>query len=725
MIRLSKLFPESPTVHRYLDGLSGLEIGGSAHNAFGVDTLNVDFTDDLNTVYKRAEVQLCGEAMTVEIMAPGDAIPLPDKSVDFVLSSHVIEHIWDPIGAIQEWRRLARKYVIVVCPQRHALGSDADKPLSDYHELHQRHVGEIPPPAKDTHEHYSRWTARTFLQMCERNGFRVLEAVDPDDKVGNGFLFVLDASDGEGESVTFLLYSKQELPTKPSEDPTQHWTVTEGPGITRFNCLPWAPYCPDSMIPEKVGQLFGLAYLVPFQAGLGLELRLRVTIPEGMTCRFEISGFTTRYQRAFAVVDASGKCVDIGDELLACEVDREPTGSFELRVRFRSPLTTSEWVYVFFNAAGTAISWPRVLGLALHSLDANPNHRLFESAVEVGESTWFAVQAAFFFRNYFHFEFELHRPGAELVSLALIPPVEVTGVRWTTGAAVAHDGQGLTPERTSYPLRAPALMEQFGPQMASAGHCVHGLLAEFTDLQYLGSSQTDELRNFRIRARFSDATEMELPLCPDHLPSWPARWEQIMKHLKPMGGGRFLEVGGRGENSEAVRAKLGPEWEYVALDIHPGPNVDLVGDAHRLSELLPPRSVKVVYSFSAMEHFLAPWRFVVEANRVMCMGGLFIAGVPVSWPLHAEPWDFWRMSDHAWPALLNANTGFELLETGVYGRSSILPFLPAHKGRIRAQYDPAYETTFAIARKIGESTAQREAYDVNWMADRYEREIPL
>jgi SAM-dependent methyltransferase len=105
MIRPSKFFPESPTVHRYLDGLCGLEIGGSAHNAFGVDTQNVDYTGDLTTVFKKAEVELCGEAMAVDIVAPGDALPLPDKSVDFILSSHVIEHFWDPIKALMEWRR--------------------------------------------------------------------------------------------------------------------------------------------------------------------------------------------------------------------------------------------------------------------------------------------------------------------------------------------------------------------------------------------------------------------------------------------------------------------------------------------------------------------------------------------------------------------------------------------------------------------------------------------
>lgn len=35
-------FPESALAHKYLDGLKGIEIGGAAHNSFGLDTINVD-----------------------------------------------------------------------------------------------------------------------------------------------------------------------------------------------------------------------------------------------------------------------------------------------------------------------------------------------------------------------------------------------------------------------------------------------------------------------------------------------------------------------------------------------------------------------------------------------------------------------------------------------------------------------------------------------------------
>jgi hypothetical protein len=85
-------FKESNLAHQLLDGLKGIEIGGSAHNPFGLDTINVDRYSSMDTVFKLAEIELNGEALPVDIVAPGDRLPCADKSYDFIISSHVIEH---------------------------------------------------------------------------------------------------------------------------------------------------------------------------------------------------------------------------------------------------------------------------------------------------------------------------------------------------------------------------------------------------------------------------------------------------------------------------------------------------------------------------------------------------------------------------------------------------------------------------------------------------------
>jgi hypothetical protein len=48
-------------------------------------------------------------------------------------------------------------------------------------------------------------------------------------------------------------------------------------------------------------------------------------------------------------------------------------------------------------------------------------------------------------------------------------------------------------------------------------------------------------------------------------------------------GYRVLELGARGSQ---VDPRLRGFSEYVGFDIHPGPNVDVVGDVHSLSQLV-------------------------------------------------------------------------------------------------------------------------------------------
>ena len=191
-IHKSKYFKESALAHKLLDGLDGLGVGDSAHNDWGLKTKNVDYTGSMETVFKKAEVALCGEARAVDIVALGDNIPVPSKSFDFVISSHVIEHFWDPIKAIKEWERIARKYIFIICPQPNADPGDVGQLITGLQELIQRHTGKIPPPEVDDHRHWTRWTCETFRDMCSAYGWRVSNWQDPDDKVGNGFTIVID-----------------------------------------------------------------------------------------------------------------------------------------------------------------------------------------------------------------------------------------------------------------------------------------------------------------------------------------------------------------------------------------------------------------------------------------------------------------------------------------------------------------------------------------------------
>lgn len=180
----------SELVSGYLTGMRGIEIGASSHNRFYLDAINVDRFGSNDTVYKREERRLVMHAVKVDVVAPGDELPFEDDSYDFVFSSHVIEHFPDPIKALYEWIRVARRYVIVIAPHRNRT-FDIDNPLTPVAELMERHRSGF---TSEVDRHWSVWTCESFIELCNAIGLHVVDRQDPDDKVGNGFTVVIDAT---------------------------------------------------------------------------------------------------------------------------------------------------------------------------------------------------------------------------------------------------------------------------------------------------------------------------------------------------------------------------------------------------------------------------------------------------------------------------------------------------------------------------------------------------
>lgn len=195
-------FRESALAHRYCTG-RGLEIGGSSHNPFGLNTLNVDITDRMDTIFKKAEIAACGEALPVDIVASGDAVPLPDGSQDFIVSSHVIEHFPNPIKALLEWDRLVRVggVIFIIVPHKDRTLDRDKKSTPIEHLLRDFEVGatephpEEQPPHGVGHDHC--WTTMDFVALIEviilhyGVGWKIAAVQDKDDKVGNGFTVVI------------------------------------------------------------------------------------------------------------------------------------------------------------------------------------------------------------------------------------------------------------------------------------------------------------------------------------------------------------------------------------------------------------------------------------------------------------------------------------------------------------------------------------------------------
>jgi SAM-dependent methyltransferase len=191
---------DSALAHRYLDELGGgIEIGSSAHNPFNIPgTVFVDFTRD-QTIWADAQIELCGRAERVDVVANADVLPFESGSQGFVLTSHMLEHMFDPIAALLEWDRVLRPggVIFAIVPKRDALESDKVRPLTSLQELIDRHEGRIPIPQRDDHQHWTVWThheGKALVRWMTANcgvRWKLLKVQATDDKVGNGWTIVI------------------------------------------------------------------------------------------------------------------------------------------------------------------------------------------------------------------------------------------------------------------------------------------------------------------------------------------------------------------------------------------------------------------------------------------------------------------------------------------------------------------------------------------------------
>ena len=178
--------------------------------------------------------------------------------------------------------------------------------------------------------------------------------------------------------------------------------------------------------------------------------------------------------------------------------------------------------------------------------------------------------------------------------------------------------------------------------------------------------------------------------------------DDFFKALASQPKGRVLEIGARNRTGVLKRARVPTSWDCVGLDVAEDSNVDVVGDAHALSDVFPPGSFDAVFAMAVFEHLIMPWKAVIEINHVLRPGGLVMIVTHQSFPLHEEPWDYFRFSSHAWRALFNPATGFEILRSEHGKPASIVAHhLIPHTAALAEQ--PAFIHSGVLARKISKT----------------------
>jgi GT2 family glycosyltransferase/SAM-dependent methyltransferase/polysaccharide pyruvyl transferase WcaK-like protein len=196
------VFREHVLAHRLLDGLRGLEIGAAGHNPFGLNTRNVAPVEGHEFYASHQAEEMGVTPAAVDIWAIAEAIPVPDASEDFILSSHVVEHLPNVVKAFCEWNRIVRVggCIFMIVPLRNALPADVSRPLTTLahfiDDFRQDHTLDTHPTAEvpgGRMGHYHVFTPDVLVelvawmrdeQLCH---WELVARENVDTKVGNGF----------------------------------------------------------------------------------------------------------------------------------------------------------------------------------------------------------------------------------------------------------------------------------------------------------------------------------------------------------------------------------------------------------------------------------------------------------------------------------------------------------------------------------------------------------
>lgn len=182
-------FPDSRLAHHLLDGKQGIEIGAAHHNPFHIP--GCLFVDKwMDSEYKKKEIELSGKCQEIHVLAEGNTLPFRNDSLDYILTSHVLEHFYDPIGALKEWYRVVKNggLIFTIFPHKERT-FDSPRKRTTLAELLERHDSGI-REASDAH--HTVWVTQDAIELVTHLGWKINTVMDHDDKVGNGFTFVIE-----------------------------------------------------------------------------------------------------------------------------------------------------------------------------------------------------------------------------------------------------------------------------------------------------------------------------------------------------------------------------------------------------------------------------------------------------------------------------------------------------------------------------------------------------
>lgn len=144
------------------------------------------------------------------------------------------------------------------------------------------------------------------------------------------------------------------------------------------------------------------------------------------------------------------------------------------------------------------------------------------------------------------------------------------------------------------------------------------------------------------------------------------KWKNYIAQSNKGDGLRVLEIGSREVTGPSTAREQFANGEYIGFDYYPGRNVDVVGDAHRLSSYFKDNErFDVIFTAACFEHFAMPWIVAEEISKMLKVGGVLLVATHFSFKSHERPWNFFQFSDMGLRVLFSSSLGFECIDAGM------------------------------------------------------------
>lgn len=129
--------------------------------------------------------------------------------------------------------------------------------------------------------------------------------------------------------------------------------------------------------------------------------------------------------------------------------------------------------------------------------------------------------------------------------------------------------------------------------------------------------------------------------------------------IEKYASGRLLDIGcGNKPYQQFFEGRIS---EYTGCDFvqNKSNTVDIICDAGNIP--LPSASYDTCFSTQVIEHVPEPGKLVSEAFRLLKPGGHLILSGPLYWPVHGEPYDYFRFTRFGFTQLLTSH-GFTVVD---------------------------------------------------------------